>query len=592
MQVPSVTTQTIDNTSYIPYFTNEIACFCGTFEKGPINEPVFITSINELKDIFGQPKIGTSTGYSKDWYQVYNYLQYSSGIYVTRTSQDPNNANAVGIYDNRSSVALTPADDLYIDNGLIPDDGMTSALTPEFDLTPTLTLMPTEGGIIDNTLYFKQYVKAVINSYDDFNDNFSDIYGLSIFAQSAGLWGNDISVAIIQKAQWDENVFVKGTLKASDIFPYFSTGYVGLCVFDGDNLVESWYQQDLDDISLKSKYIFLKDNLPRDNQILNGKFWYGTHVIKLKTGFDIFADEADLVETYNLFANKDEYDIDIIIGNDTNNQAAIDLAEARRDCIAFIGLPTSIVDYIATEESDEPILTPDYYPIAAVTRSKFSRKVSEAQALDIFRYIEETVTQSQFACFTINIKEQYDIFNGKTMVCNIAADVAGLKAQASKNTPWTTGAGLERGRIKNATAVLVQFPYPGVVYDRGINFIDARGTLMSQRTFITEQTSFNRVNIRSLFNHIEKECDKLLRYYVFEFNDRQMRGQIASTIKQYLEKVKAARGIDAGKVIVKGDKNKVIIDVYIKPTYVAEFIQLRMTNTGRESVSQYLIGNL
>lgn len=542
MKVPSVTIQTIDDTQYIPYFTNEIACFCGSFEQGPVNTPTFITSVNDLIDIFGKPKIGTAVGYSKDWYQVFNYLQYSSGIYVSRLSQDPATANCLIIEDSTFSA--------YIKNS---------------------------------------YEGMPINNLVEFND--LEYQGLTIFAKTPGLWGNELSVAIIRKEQWDNNEILLGNLRARDVFQYFDNDFLGLVVFKDGIFVERFYERNFDTVSQFSEYIYLNDTINRDINVLNNLSYYGSDIIELEYGFDIFADGNDIDEGYMAYGNKDEFDIDIIIGNDLKNQSAIDLAEFRKDCIAFIGLPIAIVDYLATETDINAILTPDYYPIAAVTRSKFSKNVNQQQIEDIFRYIDETVTKSQYACFTINIKEQYDRFNGKNMNINIAADIAGLKAQASKNSPWITGAGLERGIIKNATDILVQLDYPEIVYDRGINFVRG-GALMSQRTFITEETSFNRVNVRSLFNHVEKECTKLLRYYVFEFNDRQMRGRIASTIKQYLQTVKAARGIDAGKVIVTGDKNEVKIDVYIKPTYVAEFIQMRITNTGRDSVIQYLTGNL
>lgn len=111
---------------------------------------------------------------------------------------------------------------------------------------------------------------------------------------------------------------------------------------------------------------------------------------------------------------------------------------------------------------------------------------------------------------------------------------------------------------------------------------------MSQKTYFTKPSSFSRVNTRSLFNHIEKEVEKLLRYYVFEENTYRVRGIIASTVKKYLEDVKANNGIDAGRVEVKGKDQEIIVDVYIKPKYVTEFIQLRMTSVGSETISNIL----
>jgi hypothetical protein len=552
MQIPSVTTTITDNSYYTPYFTNEVACYCGSFQKGPINEPVLITSISEFEQIFGFPEIG----FDRDWFQVHNYLQYSSGIYIVRSS--PIGSNAYATIDEPG---------LFVQVGLVPGFGVTPAHVNAFD-SNSLT-----GEVRINN---EQTLKELYSEYD----------GLSVFAKTPGAWGNDIEVAIIQKSNFDNNVTIKNNNTAKSIFNYFTEGYFGVVVFYKGELKETFYTNNVNTIF--SDYIYLISNFEEDTLIVGGTSLYGENILSLSLGNDAFVGESDLIEAYSLFENKDEYDIDIIIGNELYNQAAIELAEKRRDCIAFIGMPTQIYEFLSDHEGNA-ILTEDNKGVSVV-RTRFSYNLTPYDEQIILNYID-TVQQSQFVHFTVNIKEQFDVYSGKNRYVNIAADTAGLKAQASKNTPWSVGAGLERGLIKNAKEIHLKFKEPGMVFDKGVNFIQG-GALMSQRTFITTPTSFDRVNIRSVFNHVEKECARMLRHYVFELNDRQMRGRIASNIKQYLENVKAARGIDAGKVIVTGDHNTVKIDVYIKPTYVAEFIQLRMTNTGQDTISQYLTGQL
>jgi len=37
-------------------------------------------------------------------------------------------------------------------------------------------------------------------------------------------------------------------------------------------------------------------------------------------------------------------------------------------------------------------------------------------------------------------------------------------------------------------------------------------------------------------------------------------------------------------------RNELVVDIYVKPTYVAEFIKLRFTNVGTNSFSQVING--
>lgn len=118
---------------------------------------------------------------------------------------------------------------------------------------------------------------------------------------------------------------------------------------------------------------------------------------------------------------------------------------------------------------------------------------------------------------------------------------------------------------------------------------------MSQKSFTSTPTAFGRISTRSLFNHIEKTTERILRKSIFEDNREGTRRTIALEIKNILNDVKANRGIDAGKVVVHPsaeDPRAITVDVYVKPTYISEFIQLRITNTGANTISDILSSSL
>lgn len=521
MSSPSVITQTIDKTTYIPSFTNEVAAFCGYFEKGPVDVPVFITDVNQFKFIFGR---GVDLHHN-DWYQVYNYLQYASGLWVNRTS------------GNRRWNACNEE-------------------------------------------------KLYINTRGDFDEIYDSLSTneIKFIAQTPGAWGNLLSVAIIQNGDFDANVQVSTNYRAKDIFSFFEENHYGICILRNDKIVEKYYltAEDIETINNQSRYVYVKFS-----QISSS--FYGENVLKLTQGSTNFPTDIDIQNSYDLFENKNSYDLDIIIGNDKYNNAAVHLAEKRRDSIAFIGVPTSFIEYLKL------LMGPGNPQETAYTQSglvlgtretKIPYKITEEHIRKLNEYIS-SVPQSQFVHFTMNIKEQLDGFTGNYKLVNIAGDIAGLKSQASLETPWTVNAGLERGKIKNVNKIFFNLKDIDNYYKKGLNYVQ-NNILMSQKTYFTKPSSFSRVNTRSLFNHIEKEVEKLLRYYVFEENTYRVRGIIASTVKKYLEDVKANNGIDAGRVEVKGKDQEIIVDVYIKPKYVTEFIQLRMTSVGSETISNIL----
>ena len=104
--------------------------------------------------------------------------------------------------------------------------------------------------------------------------------------------------------------------------------------------------------------------------------------------------------------------------------------------------------------------------------------------------------------------------------------------------------------------------------------------------------------MRGLFNTLERSLKKMSRYQIMEFNDSFTRNRIVSMIKPFLGSVKAGRGIQEFLVVCDETnntpqviaQNQLIVDVYIKPTYVAEFILLRFTNAGVNDFSEIIQG--
>lgn len=438
-------------------------------------------------------------------------------------------------------------------------------------------------------------MSGIYGSEQDFLDNMDSItvgsnVGAKFFARNPGEWGNEISIAIANPIDFgDEDSEAFEGINLQGLFEYFPDGgnnEIGVVIREGSVIKEVFLvslNKDSRDVSNKSNYIETlinrQSNLVFVKHGADGReleSCIGDDAIGLNDGSDGSMTEGDLIEAYELWENKEEVDIDIVIGNEFDmGKSAIKLTDTRKDCIAFVGASEEIVGKKAAAANTQAI----------------------ADRGDL--------GDSMFACFGGNYKYQYDRYNDKNRWINIAGDIAGLRAQTSSSrASWWASAGLDRGQIKNAIK-LAYNPNQAQrdqLYKAGVNPIvtfPGQGTVMwGQKTMQSKPSSFDRVNVRGLFNTLERSLSKMAKYQVMEFNDNFTRNRIVSMIKPFLSTVQAGRGIQDFLVICDSSnntpdvisRNQLIVDVYIKPTYVAEFLLLRFTNAGTNNFSEVIGG--
>jgi hypothetical protein len=548
MLSPGVYTTEIDASTIVPTVSNSVGVFAGNFVKGPAGVFSLVTNTDELVDLYGEP---TNTNYN-DFYQAYNFLQYGNKLLLSRAIDDTSALNA-GAY---------AAD--------------------------------TEGAVITDY----DTAENLVRNNDDLESGtftFAAANDKALFmAQNPGTWGNDISVAIATSTDFNSGNDAFEGIGLDDLFEYSpDTNEYGIIVKVGDNIVET-FTVSLDEtakdyqnnnmyienvINRQSNYIYVVIDGANENGLASA---IDASAITLVGGADSTPVAGDLTDAYEIFENKEELDIDIIIGNELDfGASAIVLAEKREDCIAFIGASDAITGGIVGEKAS-----------AATTNLVDSRAT-------------EYNTNSMFAVLAGNYKYQYDRYSDKYRWVNIAGDIAGLRAATNTNrASWWASAGLERGQIKNVTKLAFNPTQAqrDVLYKAGINPIvsfPGQGTVMwGQKTLLSKPSSFDRVNVRGLFNTLERALSKMAKYQVMEFNDTFTRNRITSMIKPFLSGVQAGRGIQDFLVVCDTSnntpdvisRNQLIVDVYVKPTYVAEFIHLKFTNAGTNSFAEVIGG--
>ncbi len=454
--------------------SSNIAMFVGEFEKGPINEPILISSNLEFKLIFGR-----ATNNYNDWYQIYNYLQYGkSKIWVCR------------------SVGL---------------------------------------------------------NYESANNNGN-------IANTPGNWGNLLTVEIYNNL----------TPEIKNIFNLYK-----------DEVLTGYY------VIIKRKEKIVETHILSTAEGLNSNYISQINlepgIYPLTGGFSDSPTSKDIEESLELFS-KENYDIDIIISSEMFNEENIKLAESRKDCVCFFGVPRLFVSYLVV--NNLILTTEDGLKITA-NQQLLNHKITDKDINNIINYLS-SLQKSSYAFCIFGFKVQEDKFTGKNKIVNVVGDIAGLKASASSENPWSLGAGIERGIIKNISRDIMKLntKQKDLLYKIGVNSL-YNNTLMSQKLFVDESFQVNKLHNRNIYNYLKRTAEKISNKYMFDLNTTNLRYSLSVELKLMLEDMMARRGIQAGKVVVKPiDENKVEVSIYIAISNLNEIVKLNFINIGTKEVSE------
>jgi hypothetical protein len=186
-------------------------------------------------------------------------------------------------------------------------------------------------------------------------------------------------------------------------------------------------------------------------------------------------------------------------------------------------------------------------------------------------------------------KRVKDEYNNKFVNINHASDVAGLiSLNSAKFEPWLSPAGLNRGRIRNYSKLLYnpKKVYRDQLYTNRINpvaeFLGEGVVLFGDRTALNKPSAFDRINVRRLFDVVERAVFDFSKFYLFELNDALTRNTFKSTVDGFLSAIKGRGGVYDYKVVCDEtnntaevvDRNQFVADIFLKPVKSINFIQL------------------
>lgn len=319
------------------------------------------------------------------------------------------------------------------------------------------------------------------------------------------------------------------------------------------------------------------------NPITRCSYANTTDTVFLSNGSSGFTRTLDQIAAMNVLKDKVSVDIDLlftgapeIVGETTYSESGVDkevdvrdkaaeVVNFRKDCVAFIS------------------------PKLAAVRS--SDQVNDILD-DIARIGDDGqpgVRRSTYTVADSGWKYQYDKYLDKYRWVPLNADIAGLCARTDRtNDPWFSPAGTSRGKIRNAVKLAFNPTQTqrDRLYKAGINPVvtfPAEGTILfGDKTFVTKQSAFDRINVRRLFITIEKIIANAARASLFEFNDEFTRAKFVNLVEPFLRTIKGRRGVYDYLVVCDTtnntpdviDANQFIGDIYIKPAKSINFIRL------------------
>ena len=627
-----------------------VGAIAGAFSKGPVLTPVRISTEAQLIEIFGEPAEGNATS----WWTAASFLQYGGVLDVVRVStsgqltasddsvtspyllsiptkdvyeasyysatanpfkwaaRDPgveSNAIKVGVIDKGADVTLTLDGALgtttvgtLVQTTSGNAGGAKSGYIYEWDAaTNKVSLISSdtwtttdqiENGVTDLN------VTAQVEWYDQ-QEVFTGLKwssiaprpGTSPYVADRGGANDEMHIAV-----WDSTGAITGkpnTLLEKHTYlsksnnsktSSGSVNYYPTVILDKSSYIY-WGSHETDVYDVSANQGATGGNIAGTNNAGNAStetfdLFAAPKTYTFQKGAEtLSATSGEIITGLQEFADTETLDIDYLLmgpgdaSSKTNTQAiasqVLSICALRKDCVGF--------------------LSPYRGDVVGVTSST-------TQTNNVVSFYSNMASTS-FGVFDNGWKYIYDRFAYKYRYVPLNGDVAGLCASVTANgTPWFSPAGLNRGAIRGAVKLAFS-PTKSerdTLYQRRINPVTSlpgQGiVLFGDKTALASPSAFDRINVRRLFNVIEKTIGNAAKGVLFELNDEFTRNNFKNVVEPFLRGIQAERGItdflvvcddtnNTGAVI---DANEFKADFFIKPARSINFITLTFiaTRTG------------
>ena len=563
---PGVNVTEKDLTNIVPAVSTSSGGIVLTAEKGPIDEITTISSEQELADNFGKP---TADNF-EEWFCAANFL--GTAVLVKNTTDYLNtyySATGAGQVSNIGPFIAREAGTLG--NSLKVSMCTNSTAFGPHSMSGNL-VADASAAIGDTTISVDDGSLMQVGDILEFGDASAvpstDGAPSGFYYKITAISTHVLTIARFNPAATILETFA-GVSQAHDA--------------KTSNGASNYYPNVL---YTQSKYIYWVDHLATlsdglakkgttfDNSVGDAFVVSSTSLV---SGTDDFAaTNAEIATAYEKFNDAENVDLSLLIcgpsqtgadaTGDTKATAVMDIATARKDCVAFV--------------------SPARTDVVGVTNA-----ITQAANVKSFA---DGLPSTSYAVIDSGYKYMYDRYNDVYRFVPLNGDTAGLCARTdSVADAWFSPGGFNRGQVRGAVKLAFN-PNQAQrddLYKARVNSVvsfPGQGTvLFGDKTAQSKPSAFDRINVRRLFIVLEKAVSTAAKFQLFEFNDEFTRAQFRNLVEPFLRDVQGRRGLTDFSVICDDtnntgdviDRNEFRADIFIKPARSINFIQLNFVAT-------------
>jgi hypothetical protein len=629
---PSVIVREVDASQAVPAIANPPAAIAGVFRWGPTNEPILISSENQLVNRFGAPN---NNNY-ETFFTAADFLSYSNALYVVRADdgsvaadsttivRDGNNdiiveSSTFGAFEAKYPGDLGNALEVtWVSSDGYANDWREVAEIPQNKVSNSAiaqTVSFNSSAIsfeVGNTQQLTALTAGDVLVVGNESIGYQELK-VATFTETAGSvtegTGNS-AVTYVAAYQYDITLSNKYTLAETSLTKLSLTrkwqhgssfarkpdaNHVHIAVIDNTGAISGtpgFMLEKFENIStspsavspqgLTNYYGTVIENFSEWVKVANTDV-IGTAAVALSKYETMTSGTDATTETTATLAHvgfaldtlksSNEIDISFILQGKGDDQGA------RANYI--------VSNLCETRKDCVAFLSPSKE--AVVDELKMNAKLTNALAY------RAKVQSSSYSFMDSGYKYRYDKYNDMYRWTPLNGDMAGLAARVE---PWESPAGFRKGVIKNVVKLAFN-PNKSMrdsLYGADINpVISQTGqgiVLFGDKTGLGVSSAFDRLNVRRLFIAVEKAIATAAQSFLFELNDEFTQTQFKNIVDPFLRDIQGRRGIIDYRVISDTtvntpeviDQNKFRASIFIKPARSINVIELTFvaTRTGIE----------
>jgi phage tail sheath protein FI len=540
---PGVQVNEIDATGVVPAVSTSIGGTTGSFNWGPVEEIVTVTSEKELAENFGTPDSNTY----KYFLTAASFLKYGAALKVVRAKTGHVNATSAG------GGLFIGNDTNYEDRGSVTEGSWVAKYPGTLGNSIKISVCPA-----DLTAWNGWAYKSSFSARPETSDYAEDL--------GKGSAADELHIAVIDiDGAWSGKA---GTVL--ETFEFLSQGSDA----KGPDGSSNYYVDVVNARSAYVRWLSLPAGLTDAGDTIANTTTYTTVNAAIDSSLtggtdDNLPDHGELNTALQVLADVNTVDVNLVFGYPDVNGSAdiagnlITFANNRKDCMAFVSPPI---------EDSKDITNPGQEVTGWV----------------------EGLTSTSYASVDSSAVYVYDKYNDVYRWIGAAGHIAGLCANTDNVADaWFSPAGVNRGQLLGITK-LAWNPNKAErddLYKKRCNplvSLPGQGTILfGDKTLLKRPSAFDRINVRRLFIVLEKAISTAAEGQLFEFNDEFTRAQFRNLVEPFLRDVKGRRGLTDFAVVCDTtnntsqviDANSFVADIFIKPARSINFINLNFVAT-------------